>query len=129
MAALDGKTALSAVGSRCLSADTAHALIQSASFPKTELTQALHNALVGPQDAKTCSAFVRYLVEAGADVNHQTSAGNTALILASMWGQTEAVRILLSKGADVTMRNKAGETAADVAKNREIRALITDRGR
>ena len=74
---------------------------------------------------------MKVFVENGADLNHQSSWGNTALILASMWGHTEVVRFLLSKGADTSLKNKDGNTALKEAKNPEIRRLLTDakRGR
>jgi len=59
-----------------------------------------------------------------ADVNAQTANGDTALILAAVWGHTEAVRFFLSRNADVSLRNKDGKTAVDEAKNSDIRQLL-----
>jgi ankyrin repeat protein len=55
------------------------------------------------------------LIEAGADVNIQTSYGETALIVIAMFYEnTEQIRIaekLIDNGADVNLQNKYGETA------------------
>jgi ankyrin repeat protein len=123
----DGKTALSSIGGRCISADAAKALIDGASYDKAGIHEALLNTVTGPHDTASCTALVKFFVDSGINVNHQNDYRNTALILASMWGHTEAVRYLLSKGADVTIKNKAGETALDVAKNREIKSLLKEK--
>jgi len=47
----------------------------------------------------------------GIDVNAKNTWGNTALLLASMSGQTEPVAMLLTYGADVNMKDINGYTA------------------
>lgn len=119
-----GETALTHVGTRCLSPDAAKALMAGAA--KGEINKALLNAATGPHDPVSCPGLVKFLVENGADLNYQSSYGNTALILASMWGHSEVVRFLLSKGADTSLKNKDGNTALDEAKNSEIRRILSD---
>jgi ankyrin repeat protein len=121
-----GETALTYVGTRCLSPDAAKALMGSAANPKEEMQAALLNAATGPHEPVSCLNLVKFLSENGADLNHQSSWGNTALILASMWGHTEVVRFLLSKGANTSLKNKDGNSALEEAKNPEIRRLLTD---
>ena len=72
---------------------------------------------------------VRYLLRAGADVNHQCHAGNTALHLAvdaAVDHETHApeeakndsldtIRVLLEAGADRARRNARGQTPVDWA--------------
>jgi ankyrin repeat protein len=121
-----GETALTYVGTRCISPDAAKALMASATNAKEEMHRALLNAATGPHDPVSCLSLVKFLVENGADLNYQSSYGNTALILASMWGHGEVVRFLLTKGANTSLKNKDGNTALDEAKNPEIRRILTD---
>lgn len=65
------------------------------------------------------------LIDAGADINAQNSAGNTALILAArnhfyhailegrLRIKSQNLQILLDAGADPAMKNSAGLTFAD----------------
>jgi hypothetical protein len=59
----------------------------------------------------------RILLKAGADVNHQSNSGDTALIYATRNGQFETTRVLLEAGADVDLKNAKGETALSLAKS------------
>jgi uncharacterized protein len=121
-----GETALTYVGTRCLSPDAAKTLMASAANAKEEINKALLNAATGPHDPASCPSLVKFFVENGADLNYQSSYGNTALILASMWGHSEVVRFLLSQGADTSLKNRDGKTALDEAQNREIRQILTE---
>jgi ankyrin repeat protein len=122
----DGKTALTSVGGRCISSDAAKVLMASGTYDKAEIHKAFHDAVTGPHDPASCTDLVKFFVENGADVNQQNDYGNTALILASMWGHTEVVRFLLSKGADASIKNKDGNTALNEAKDSEIRRILKD---
>jgi len=121
-----GETALTYVGTRCLSPDAAKALIASAANAKEEINKALLNAATGPHDPVSCLNLVKFFIESGADLNYQDSYDNTPLILASTWGHSEVVRFLLSKGANTSLKNKDGKTALDEAQNREVRQILTD---
>ena len=55
------------------------------------------------------------LIAAGADVNAADKDGNTAAILASRNGHTDALQALIAAGADVNAANKYGSTAAILA--------------
>lgn len=57
------------------------------------------------------SRIVKRLLEAGARVNEQDAAGNTALILAAQFGRSESVKLLLEAGANVQLPNEHGWTA------------------
>ena len=119
-----GETALTYVGTRCLSPDAAKALMAGAA--KGEINKALLNAATGPHDPVSCPSLVKFFVENGAALNYQSSYGNTALILASMWGHSEVVRFLLTKGADPSLKTKDGFTALDEAASPEILRILTD---
>lgn len=67
---------------------------------------------------------VKYLLESGIDVNHQSSEGITALMLAVNKGNIEIVRLLLEKGANKLIVNKHGTTALDLAKKNNHTELV-----
>jgi ankyrin repeat protein len=63
------------------------------------------------------SRIVKRLLEAGARVNEQDAAGNTAVILAAQFGRSDSVKLLLEAGADVRLANEHGWTALIHAAN------------
>jgi len=54
--------------------------------------------------------IVRLLIAHGADVNAQSSTGNTPLMYACAGGHEEVVRVLLEAGANVEVHNENGHT-------------------
>lgn len=70
-------------------------------------------------------ALVRYLVENGADLNIGNNNGDTPLMDAAYLGKTSILGYLLQSDADTTLTNKRGKTASDLAKNKEVRQLLT----
>jgi len=54
---------------------------------------------------------VKFLVEAGAEVNAKSSSGWTALMKASDQGPLEAVKVLVEAGAEVNTKKANGRTA------------------
>ena len=72
---------------------------------------------------------VRTLLAEGADVNESTSGGQTALILAVIFGRTNLVRILVNAGADPQLHDNLGLNAIEWAKRRglsEALAILTN---
>ncbi len=76
-------------------------------------------------------AWVRKMLERGADPNLANDSGCTALMWASYSQDSRIVRILLAHGAEVNHQNKDGQTALDCAwfkgdsgKNGTIDALL-----
>ncbi len=71
---------------------------------------------------------VRILIEHSANVNQADRHGDTALILAALWGHTEIARMLIEAGADINHTNNNGDTAlwlaADYGKTETVRLLI-----
>jgi hypothetical protein len=63
---------------------------------------------------------VSRLLAGGADVNETTNGGQTALILAIIFGHTNLVRILVNAGADPKMRDNLGLTAIEWAQRRGL---------
>jgi ankyrin repeat protein len=75
-------------------------------------------ALAGPlQDAASQGnlELITHCLDEGSDISELDEAGDPALVLASLKGQTPAVALLLSRGADIDVRNKGGLTALHAA--------------
>ena len=64
----------------------------------------------------------------GADINLQTSDGDTSLILACLHGHEAVVRLLLERGADVMLRFYGGRTVLSYALTDAIKALLRAHG-
>ena len=76
-------------------------------------------------DEKAVSA----LLANGADVNETTGGGQTALILAVIFGRTNLVRLLMNAGADPQLRDNLGLNAIEWAQRRgltEAVAILTN---
>jgi hypothetical protein len=76
-------------------------------------------------DESTVSA----LLANGADVNETTGGGQTALILAVIFGHTNLVKLLVKSGADAQLRDNLGLNAIEWAKrrgSREALEILTD---
>lgn len=56
-------------------------------------------------------AFVRALLDAGADINHRSPDGTTPLLRAAKHAPPEVVRLLLDRGAELGSYDDKGETA------------------
>ena len=72
---------------------------------------------------------VKALLARGADVNEKTSGGQTALILAVIFGHTKLVELLIRAGADAHLRDNLGLNAIEWAQRRgltEALALLTN---
>lgn len=77
--------------------------------------QALSVDLWAPAAEGDTAAIERY-IEAGADLNAKEPAGgSTPLIIAAIFGQTEAARLLIENGAEVDIKNNDGTTALSAA--------------
>lgn len=58
------------------------------------------------------------------DVNHQNYAGQTALMMASLFGQEEVVELLMEHGADPDIRDNRGNTAESLAQGQGLTHVI-----
>ena len=67
---------------------------------------------------------VSTLLAKGADVNETTGGGQTALILAVIFGHTNLVKLLVKAGADSQLRDNLGLNAIEWAKRRGSREAL-----
>ena len=71
-------------------------------------------------------SLANFLLERGADLKVVDSDGRSALHLASEQGHLNIVSLLVNSAcADVNARNSSGQKAVDVAKNEQVRALLS----
>ena len=73
--------------------------------------QALHAAVSSNQ-----TQIVRWLIDAGADVNARQQMDYTPLMGAAANARLEILDLLLAHGADPSMKTTEGKTAADLAR-------------
>ena len=74
------------------------------------------------------AAVLAQLLQARAQVDAQTSGGDTALMKACLFAHRDAAALLLNSHADLSIKNREGQTAADyaeIAQSPEIRDLLT----
>jgi Ankyrin repeats (3 copies) len=76
---------------------------------------------VSSGDESTVSA----LLANGADVNETTNGGQTALILAIIFGRTNLVRMLINAGADPQLRDNLGLNAIEWARRRGLNEALS----
>uniref|UniRef100_A0A7S4L983 Uncharacterized protein n=1 Tax=Guillardia theta TaxID=55529 RepID=A0A7S4L983_GUITH len=65
------------------------------------------------------------LMDEKADVNERNKAGQTALFIASSHGNEAAVRALVEGGASVLISDKASRTPEDMAKKKQMHAVLS----
>ena len=91
-------------------------------------------ALAGPLQEAARQGDLRLIsqsIDQGVNISELDSAGDPALILASLNGHADAVALFLKKGADIEVRNKAGLTslhAAAYAGNLDVVKLLVEAG-
>ena len=59
--------------------------------------------------------LIKKLIESGADINSKNDKDQTALYLASLYGDLENVKLLIAAGADVNLASKNGVTPLGVS--------------
>lgn len=82
-------------------------------------TVSLTNAVTSGDERAVSALLAR-----GADVNESTSGGQTALILAVIFGHTNLVQLLVKAGADPQLRDNLGLNAIEWAKRRGSREAL-----
>jgi ankyrin repeat protein len=73
----------------------------------------LHYAVTG--DGEAALEITRFLLSKGAKVDAFSPNGTTPLMLATLYGQEDAITLLLQEKANPTLKNNADRTALDLA--------------
>ena len=64
------------------------------------------------------------LANTKCDINHQNNAGQTALMMASLFGQDDVVALFVKRGADVNLVDAAGNTAESLAQGQGLTNIV-----
>lgn len=86
--------------------------------PELELNALQLASMLGRQQ------ILEYLRDRGAELNTQGKGGNTALMLAVVHQQINAIKMLVESGADLDLTDDYGYTALDKATNRGYDNII-----
>lgn len=109
---------------------TAKTLVDALKLKNISLDELRDNAGFSPLHvmAQNSVSFGVYgtslLLDAGANPNTLTPAGDTPLHIAIRHGRFEAARILAERGGDVSLANKTGATPLDLAEESGNRSMI-----
>lgn len=83
----------------------------------TDSDYRLDNCLMKAARGNNINVMEKLLCNDKININEQDANGNTALNIATMCGNKEAIEILLRDGANVNIRNHYGKSALDIANN------------
>ena len=86
-------------------------------------------ALIMAVRKKKNFSTIKMLLDRGANINHQSKDGDTALIEAAKLDRMRAVCLLLERDADRNIKNNENKTALDISKlysNPEVTFLLDD---
>ena len=64
------------------------------------------------------------LISAHCDVDARNGAGQTALMMAAMFGRIDVVKLLVSSGAKLELSDRAGNTALSLAQQQANPQMI-----
>ena len=67
---------------------------------------------------------IRFLLDQGAEINHQDEMGRTPLIMAISYDNRIMVKLLIANGADVNKPDSSGKTPLMLANERKITEII-----
>jgi hypothetical protein len=65
------------------------------------------------------------LLNEHCDVNAANNVGQTALMMAALFGRNDVVRLLIAHGANSALKDSAGNTAADLARQQRNSEMVT----
>jgi ankyrin repeat protein len=88
-------------------------LLYAASQPR--VTRGSVSGVAVAHEMEPSREVIQLLLDAGADIDSATNAGNTALHSAAARGYPNVVRLLVSRGADPHRWNVNGHTPEDLA--------------
>lgn len=81
------------------------------------------DALMGVAFRGHLSTAKWLIAHGGCDINHTNREGQTALMMASLFGREAVIDVLLAHGADPNMVDRSGNTAAKLADMQGLEAL------
>ena len=87
-----------------------------------------HGSALMMASGKGDPAAVRELLRHGARVNERNAAGENALMVAVLVGETSCAAILLDAGADPVVVRTDGESCLSLARTPEMRNLLLKHG-
>lgn len=91
-------------------------------FPNNGRTPLLSATASGNQN------IIKYLLVNDADINARDVMATNALILASMDGNIELVKLLVDNGIDINAKMDGGYNARDMAKGKEVKKYLKEKG-
>ncbi|MBD9354672.1 ankyrin repeat domain-containing protein [Methylomonas albis] len=114
-------------------------LILAAYHGRLTAVQALHvaGALACSEDSKGNNALMGvafkgdmptarwFLDNGGCDVNHQNRAGQTALMMASLFGREAIIQLLMKHGARADIQDLQGNSAASLAQAQGLSRVVS----
>ena len=78
----------------------------------------IYNSAIGQLD------LVKYLIEAGTNINVKDMFNKTALMWASQGGHIDIVKLLIESGANMNIKDKYGETALIIAYKHDRQKIV-----
>jgi ankyrin repeat protein len=91
---------------------------KSPCFPETWPMTSLHFAVFNAHAFQGALNRVSLLLDRGANINVQSSVGNTASHMAILARHQDLARLLLQKGANISLQNKNGKSVVQLARER-----------
>ncbi|PTQ09793.1 hypothetical protein CLG96_11475 [Sphingomonas oleivorans] len=103
--------------------DTVEALIAAKADPCLPDRDQGNSAQMGVA-FKGHDAIAARLLKAGCDVNARNKAGQTALMMAALFGRTSQIDMLIAAGADPAILDASGRSAMSVARGQGNEAVV-----
>jgi len=72
--------------------------------------------------------LINFLIDSGANVNHQDHNGETALMIATQWSNPTIVQALLDKAASINLQDGLGNTALHYARTLPVAKILVKNG-
>jgi ankyrin repeat protein len=91
---------------------------KSPCYPETFPMTSLHFAVFNAHTFQDALGRVVLLLDRGANINAQSSTGNTALHMAILARHQDLAHLLLQKGANISLQNKSGISVVQLARER-----------
>ena len=104
--------------------DEAAAVLKEAGADACAVDEKGSNAFMGVAFKGYQNTAQWLLDNTSCDVNHRNYAGQTALMMASLFGREEIVKLLLQHGADATIVDYQGNSPQSLAKGQGLTHIL-----